>query len=174
MSTALPPRPISAPENQAHIAIVSSIYNEEYTNALVENAKEELGKILPNAILSFARVPGAFEIPVACEILLSNSNPPQAVIALGLIIQGQTRHAELVAKSVTASLQSIAIRHKTPVIHEVLLVENKDQAYTRCMGESMNRGQEAARAAYTMVELINTLTPTATSVTTIKSNISFT
>ena len=172
MSTALPPRPRSAPSNQAHIAIVASIYNDEYTNTLVENAKDELGKILPNTTLDIARVPGAFEIPVACELLLSRPNPPQAVIALGLIIRGQTKHAELVAESVTASLQEMAVRHKTPVIHEVLLVENENQAYARCVDEALNRGREAARAVHTMVELINAINPVTTTLP--KPNISFT
>jgi len=138
---------------QRHYHQDPSIYNEEFTNSLVKNCKDELAKILPNAQLDIARVPGAFEIPVACEVLLSNPKPPQVIIALGLIIQGQTKHAELVADSVTSSLQQMSIRHKTPVIHEVLLVEDDNQAYARCMGESLNRGKEAARSAYTMAEL---------------------
>lgn len=159
MSTALPPRPRTAPSNTSHISIVASIYNEQYTNALVENCREELAKILPNIQLDIARVPGAFEIPVACEVLLNKPNPPQAIIALGLIIQGQTKHADLVAESVTMSLQSMSIRHQTPIIHEVLLVESDEQAYARCMGENLNRGKEAARSAHTMTELFAAMKP---------------
>lgn len=159
MSTALPPRPRTAPSNTSHISIVASIYNEQYTNALVENCREELAKILPNIQLDIARVPGAFEIPVACEVLLNKPNPPQAIIALGLIIQGQTKHADLVAESVTMSLQSMSIRHQTPIIHEVLLVESDEQAYARCMGENLNRGKEAARSAHTMSELFAAMKP---------------
>jgi len=119
-----------------------------------------LSKILPNTQLDIARVPGAFEIPVACEVLLNGPKPPQAIIALGLIIQGKTQHANLVADSVTKSLQTMAIRHQTPVIHEVILVEDEQQAYARCMGESLNRGREAARAAHTMAELFAVMKPT--------------
>lgn len=160
MSTALPPRPRTAPTHTSGISIVASLYNEEYTNALVENCKDELSKILPNVQLQIARVPGAFEIPVACEVLLNGPNPPQAVIALGLIIQGKTQHANLVADSVTKSLQTMAIRHQIPVIHEVILVEDELQAYARCIGPDLNRGREAARAAHTMAELFAVMKPT--------------
>lgn len=157
MSTALPARPRTAPSNKSHIAIVASIYNELYTNALLQNTKEELALILPNTQLDIARVPGAFEIPVACELLLSSKNPPDTIIALGVIIQGQTKHAEMVAESVTNSLQAMAVRHKKPVIHEVLLVDDEKQAYARCMGSTINRGREAARSAHTMIELFQAM-----------------
>lgn len=169
MSRALPARPRSAPTHKSHIAIVASIYNEQYTNALLQNTKEELAIILPNTQLDVARVPGAFEIPVACESLLAGDNPPDAIIALGVIIQGQTQHAGMVAESVTHSLQTMAIRHKKPVIHEVLLVDDEKQAYARCMAANLNRGREAARSAYTMVELFQAMNPDKT-----KKHLSFT
>jgi len=160
MSTALPPRPRTAPSHSSYISIVASLYNDEYTNALVENCKDELSKILPNVEVQVARVPGAFEIPVACEVLLNAEKPPLAVIALGLIIQGKTQHASLVGESVTTSIQEMAVRHQIPVIHEVILVEDEQQAYARCMGEELNRGREAARAAHMMAELFAVIKPT--------------
>ena len=159
MSTALPIRPNLARNQKSNIAIVASLYNQQYTDALVEHAKSELGIIMPNSQLDVARVPGAFEIPVACELLLSKENPPQAIIALGLIIRGSTAHADLIAASITNSLQDMALRYKTPVIHEVLLVDTEQQAIDRCMGAALNRGQEAARAAYTMCELFSAISP---------------
>ena len=157
MSTALPARPRPAPTHKSHIAIVASIYNEKYTNALLQNTQEELTLLLPNTQLDIARVPGAFEIPVACELLLSSKNPPDTIIALGVIINGQTKHAEMVAESVTDSLQSMAVRHKKPVINEVLLVDDEKQAYARCMAANLNRGKEAARSAHTMLELFQAM-----------------
>ncbi len=158
MSSALPARPRSAPMQKMRIAIVASLYNEQYTQALVDNAQKELAVILPNTKLDVARVPGAFEIPVACELLLGSETPPDAVITLGVIIQGQTNHGGMVAESVTASLQEMAIRHKKPIIHEVLLVDNEKQAYARCMAAKLNRGVEAARAAHSMIELFQAMT----------------
>lgn len=133
------------------------MYNEQYTNALVQNTKEELALILPNTQLDIARVPGAFEIPVACEHLLSGDNPPDAIIALGVIIQGQTKHAGMVAEAVTNNLLTMAVRHKKPIIHEVLLVDDEKQAYARCIATNLNRGREAARSAHTMIELFQAM-----------------
>lgn len=157
MSTALPPRPRHISQSIAHISIVASIYNQEFTDALVKNACDELQHILPNVRVTIARVPGAFEIPVTCAALMRSDSPPQAIIALGLIIRGKTQHGDLVAESVTTSLQQLAVDTKIPVIHEVLLVDDAQQAHDRCIGDALNRGREAARSAHTMLELFTKL-----------------
>jgi 6,7-dimethyl-8-ribityllumazine synthase len=59
-----------------------------------------------------------------------------------------------VANSVTDQLQRIAVDRKTPVIHEVLLVEDEKQAYARCIGQKLNRGKEAARSALEMITIM--------------------
>jgi 6,7-dimethyl-8-ribityllumazine synthase len=155
MSLALPPRPrIIGPK--VRICIVASKYNEQFTDALVENAVEELGELVPQGRVDLIRVPGAFEIPVTVANVLER-DAPACVIALGLIIRGSTEHADLVAKSVTDALQSLAIRYKRPVIHEVLLVGDEKQAYARCIGTQLNRGREAARAAASMIDIFQEL-----------------
>jgi 6,7-dimethyl-8-ribityllumazine synthase len=141
---------------KVRICIVASMYNEEFTDALVENAIDELGEIMPNSRVDLIRVPGAFEIPVTIANVL-NREFPVCVIALGLIIRGATAHADLVAESVTSSLQSMAISHRVPIIHEVLLVDDEKQAYARCIGATINRGREAARAAATMIDIFQEL-----------------
>ncbi len=79
------------------------------------------------------------------------------MIALGLIIRGSTEHADLVGRSVTDSLQQLAIQSLRPVIHEVLLVDDEKQAYARCIGAKLNRGREAARAAAAMIDVFQEL-----------------
>lgn len=155
MSTSLPPRPrvVSA---KGKILIVASKYNPEYTDKLLDNVIEELGVLVPNSRTDIVRVPGAFEIPVTVDNLIETGEYACA-IALGVIIKGATAHADLVAASVTTSLQELAIKYKTPVIHEVLLVENAEQAQARCIGEDLNRGREAARAAVSMLQVFNEL-----------------
>ncbi len=155
MSNALPPKPRLVGPKQ-RICIVASKYNENFTNALVDNAIEELDKLHPHARIELIRVPGAFEIPVIVANLLRN-DPPVCVIALGLIIRGATDHADMIGHSVTQSLQQLALDSLCPVIHEVLLVEDEKQAYARCMGDQLNRGREAARTASTMIEVTHEL-----------------
>jgi len=80
-----------------------------------------------------------------------------AIIALGVIIEGETEHARLIGEEVTRALQQLALTHRLPVIHEVLLVKNAQQAEIRCLGEEMNRGTEAARVAVRMVQMLSDL-----------------
>ena len=141
---------------RVRLAIVASKYNERYTDALVESVIEELGEHLPQARVDLIRVPGAFEIPVTVKAIVELEQPT-LVIALGVIIAGETAHADLVARSVTDGLQQIALAARLPVIHEVLLVENEQQAADRCLNQDMNRGIEAARAAAGMVEVFSEL-----------------
>lgn len=123
---------------------------------MVECARDELAELLPETKITLYRVPGACEIPVCIKKVLS-SQKTDVVVALGVIIQGATSHADLVGHSVTSSLQQLALEYTTPVIHEVLLLETEEQAEVRTMGKKLNRGREAARAAVTMVELFDFL-----------------
>jgi len=155
MSSALHPKPrIIGPK--VRICIVASKYNEQFTDALVENAIKELGELIPQGRVDLIRVPGAFEIPVMVASVLDR-DPPTCVIALGLIIRGSTQHADLVGNSVTDALQQLAIKSLRPIIHEVLLLDDEKQAYARCIGAQLNRGREAARAAAAMIDVFQEL-----------------
>ena len=151
MSHSIPSRP-QVSLDRSHLAIVASKYNSVYVDAMLEAARDELQAIVPNVSITVYRVPGAFEIPVTVEKVL-RSTETDAVIALGVIIRGETEHGDLVGASVTDALQNIAITHGIPVVHEVLLVSNEEQAEARCMGEDINRGAEAARVAAEMISL---------------------
>jgi len=153
MSTALPTKPRSL-NQRSQVCIIASTYNEEFTDALVENTQQELAELLPNASTNLIRVPGAFEIPVTVEALIQHQKP-ECIITLGLIIRGQTAHGDLVAESVTQTLQQIAVKHAIPIIHEVVLVSDDKQAYARCIGSKLNRGREAARAAVSILDTFN-------------------
>jgi 6,7-dimethyl-8-ribityllumazine synthase len=156
MSASLPPKPRVINTKRNRIAIVASKYNERYSDALVDFVIDELGDYLPQARVDLIRVPGAFEIPVTVRAIIE-LEAPTCVIALGVIIQGQTEHANLVGSAVTDALQNLAVQYTTPIINEVLLLENEEQADQRCLDEDLNRGIEAARAAATMVEVFNEL-----------------
>lgn len=156
MSSEIPARPIPF-DAPAHVTIVASLYNERFTNALVENCLAELAEVLPHAKTNVVRVPGAFEIPVTVKAVATHDSPaPSVIIALGVIIQGSTDHASLVGNAVTGSLLQMAVDTGIPVIHEVLLLDNEAQAEERCIGDKLNRGREAARCAAGMAELFLT------------------
>ncbi len=138
-------------KSSGRIAIVASAYNAEYVDGMVEGALEVLsGKV------EIVRVPGAFEIPVAAAALAKRRRMrPRAVICLGVILRGQTTHAEHIGQSVTTQLAAIAVKTGVPMIHEVLLLENRAQAKARCLNQRTNRGTEAAQTALAMAQLLS-------------------
>lgn len=146
MSKSFPPRLRSVGHSTASYAIVASKFNQEFVQALVDNAHSELSALEPGANIVLVWTPGSFEIPLFVQAT-AELDRFQAIIALGVILEGETDHARLIAEAVTRSLLDLSLKHKLPVIHEVLLVKNEEQARTRCLGTEHNRGVEAARAA---------------------------
>lgn len=144
----------TTPQKAARIAIVASVYNAEYVDSMIDAALETLaGSGLDDVEL--IRVPGAFEIPVVAAKLAQRKRlRPEAVLCLGVILRGKTTHAEHIGQSVTQSLAQIATDTTVPMIHEVLLLENKAQAKERCLSPKTNRGFEAAHTALIMAGLI--------------------
>ena len=133
--------------------LVASQFNAEYVQGLVKHCTDELRALSPASSVKLIRVPGAFEIPlVVREVALKND--ADAIIALGVILEGDTAHARLLADTVTHSLQQISLEQGVPVIHAVLSVKNEEQAKTRCLEKETNRGTEAARAAFAMTNVL--------------------
>ena len=137
-------------------AIVASMYNEPLMNGLLESTKAELLGLMPAASVPLYRVPGAWEIPVCAEYVMQYTNA-DVIICLGIVIRGETGHADLITQSVSDKLQEMSVRHLTPIINTVLLVDDEAQARLRVFGDQMNRGVEAARAALNMAELFSKL-----------------
>jgi 6,7-dimethyl-8-ribityllumazine synthase len=146
----MPSRPRQLQQRRS-IAIVASQYNPEFVEGLYSHAAAELAALMPDNAVQRFTASGAFEIPLVVQEVAERGGFT-AIIALGVIIQGQTQHARLVAEAVTHALLDLSLRHRVPVIHEVLLLENEEQARVRCLGETMNRGTEAARAAVQMIQ----------------------
>jgi 6,7-dimethyl-8-ribityllumazine synthase len=147
------PSPPSEDQSKRTFCIVASRFNSQYVQGLVDHATEELRALAPDATISLHRVPGAFEIPVVVREVASRETT-DAVIACGVILQGETNHAQNLSRSVTDALQCIAVEHGVPVINVVLNFDNEAQARARCLENKINRGTEAARAA---VEIANVL-----------------
>ncbi|HZM03252.1 MAG TPA: 6,7-dimethyl-8-ribityllumazine synthase [Candidatus Saccharimonadales bacterium] len=140
----------------ASFAIIASRYNARFVDSMVKSAERQLQKAGAKTIRTI-RVPGAFEIP-AVAARLARANPPySAVICLGVIIRGQTTHAQQIGDAVSAALAQLQIQHALPIIHEVLLLENEEQAVVRCLDKKHNRGIEAAQTALEMARIMNSL-----------------
>jgi len=149
----------------ARFAIIASQYNARYVDAMVRAAKAEL-KRAGVKHLQIIHVPGAFEIPVVAarlarasstinhQLSAINRSPLSAIICLGVILRGETVHAVHIGEAVTRALMQIQLRFELPVIHEVLLLENENQARARCLSRTHNRGAEAAQTALSMARLM--------------------
>ena len=149
MSNAISPRPRVIGAAKRHFSIVASQFNQIYVQGLVDHCTAELRGLAPAATSTLYQVPGAFEIPVLVRELASQKRG-DAIIAIGVILQGETNHAENLTRSVTDALQRIAVTHGLPVINVVLTFDDESQARARCLENEINRGTEAARAAVEM------------------------
>lgn len=147
---------VKSPKHGSFI-IVASTYNARYVDAMLEAAQTVLTKAGP-AQVEVVRVPGAFEIPVVASALASNSRGRiSALICLGVILRGETTHAQHIGEAVSVALAQIQIQSHVPIIHEVLLLENREQAEARCMSVDHNRGAEAAHTALEMAATMRQL-----------------
>jgi 6,7-dimethyl-8-ribityllumazine synthase len=155
MSTKVPRRP-QVDRGKGTFQIVASRFNARYVQGLVEHAAEELHELAPSAAISIHSVPGSFEIPVVVRDL-ARKKKADAIIACGVIMQGETNHAKNLSRSVTDALQRIAVNYGVPVINVVLSFDNEDQASERCLGNRINRGTEAARAAVEIASVMSKL-----------------
>ena len=129
-------------------AITSALLQGAYQTLISNGAKEESIKIYP--------VPGSFELTSGAELLLKKGNV-DAVICLGCVIQGETRHFDFICNAVANGVSNVSIKYSKPVIFVVLTTDNKQQAIDRSGGKHGNKGDEAAITAIKMVDLAETL-----------------
>ncbi len=131
------------------VLVVAGMWHEKIADSLVSEACLLLAE--SGADYRVARVSGSFELPVAAAAALAKG--ADAVVALGVIIRGETPHFEFVAQAAADGLQRVALDAGKPVGFGVLTVENEDQAYDRSglPGAAQSVGREAAAAAINSV-----------------------
>ena len=136
------------------IGIVVSEWNAQITTGLLEGAKSTLIKHgLKEDHLAIHFVPGSFELPLAAQFLLESSSDFDAVICLGCVIQGETRHFDFVCEGLTQGIKDVSLKYNTPVIFGVLTDNTLQQSIDRSGGKHGNKGDEAAVTAIKMVDL---------------------
>jgi 6,7-dimethyl-8-ribityllumazine synthase len=149
--------PKSASARGARFAIVASKYNAEYVDAMVSAAEGAL-KSAGASEVRVVRVPGAYEVPVVAARLARSKSPRYAaIICLGVILRGETTHAQHIGEAVSQALALIQVKTEVPIIHEVLLLESRQQAEIRCLDKNHNRGLEAAQTALEMARIMASL-----------------
>lgn len=143
--------------DKMRIGILVSKWNEGVTSSLLDGA---ITTLLSNGIkesnIIVHSVPGSFEL-ISGAAMMAESAGCHAIICLGCIIQGETRHFEFIAQAVAHGLSYTCVTFNMPVIFGVLTTDTYEQALARAGGEHGNKGDEAAMTAIRMVELSNKL-----------------
>ncbi len=140
-----------------NIAIVLSRFNSLIGDRLLEGALDTLRRHgVSDDDITLARVPGAFEIPLAASVL-AKSGRYDAVICLGAVIRGATAHFDYVAGPMASGLASIALDTGVPILFGVLTTDTIEQALERAGTKAGNKGADVAAAAIEMANLLNTL-----------------
>ena len=137
----------------ARIGIVAARFNDRVVSRLLEAALDTLaGQGLDRDAILVARVPGAFELPLAAR-WIARQGAADAVVALGAVIRGGTPHFDYVCAEAARGLRTASLELDVPVVFGVLTCDDQAQADARAGGEHGNKGREAALAALEMVSL---------------------
>jgi len=143
--------------SEAQFAIVAARFNEFIVERLVEGALDALRRHgVADTQIRVARVPGAFEIPVACR-QFAVSGKVDVIIALGCVIRGATAHFEYVSSAATSGCTQVATSTGVPVIFGVLTTDSIEQGIERAGTKAGNKGAEAAVAAIEMASLLHAM-----------------
>lgn len=131
--------------------IVVSEWNTEITNALLEGSLKALGKAgvkQENIIIHY--VPGTYELAFGAQRMVLN-HQPNAVICLGCVIQGETRHFDFICQAAADGIMQVSLNHNLPVIFGVLTTNDLEQAQARSGGKHGNKGFEAGITALKLI-----------------------
>lgn len=135
------------------VGIVASRFNREVTERLLAGARKALiERGVKEENIEVVRVPGAFEIPLAVE-LLARRGEVDAVVCVGAVIRGETPHFDYVAGAAVGEAARISVAHALPLGMGILTTNNVEQALVRSADNPGNKGYEAALAALEMAEL---------------------
>jgi len=145
----------------ATISIVASRFNADLVDRLIETCVAELDRCGVSADrIRLHRVPGAFELPLASRAVLAAPDAPDAVICFGAVVRGDTPHFDFVAAGAADGILRVGLDAGRPVIFGVLTTNTIEQAWERADGR-WRRGEDAARDALEMIDLLRAVAGTA-------------
>ena len=134
-------------------AVVAGRFNDFFVSRLIEGALDAIVRHGGSAAdVDLARVPGSYEIPFAVKKFLA-SGRYDAVIALGVVIQGATPHASYINSEVSKALAQLGMESGIPVTYGMITADNIEQAIERSGTKAGNKGADAALAAIEMANL---------------------
>ena len=137
----------------ARFAIIASRWNPRIVDALLDGARRAFtARGVASTAVDVIRVPGAWEIPQAAA-QLARAGKHAAILALGCVVRGGTRHYEHVADGCARGLMRVALDHGVPVLNGVLAVEHHADAQARAGGVHGNKGEDVALAALEMADV---------------------
>jgi len=151
--------PSQVPSGKSYkIGIVVAEWNREITDALAQGAIDTLRQYdVDEEDIHVMHVPGSFELTTGADLMLRNMPGIDAVICIGCVIQGETRHFDFICEAVSQGITNTALKHEKPVIFSLLTTNNFEQAQDRAGGKHGNKGVEGAITALKMVALQKTL-----------------
>lgn len=136
------------------IGIIHAEWNSNVTDALTEGA---FNTLIENGVkkenIDMIAVPGTFELTTAADIMLTTKSDIDALICIGCVIQGETRHFDFICDAVSNGLTNVSLKHGKPVIFSVLTTNDMQQAIERAGGKHGNKGIEGAVTALKMCNL---------------------
>lgn len=139
--------------SQKRFAIVVAEWNTEVTGALYTGAYDTLLKYgVQEANIHSVQVPGSFELSLGAQKMAEKSDI-DAVICLGCVIQGETRHFDFICQAVADGITNVSLKFNKPVIFGVLTPNTQEQAMDRAGGKHGNKGDEAAITAIKMLAI---------------------
>ncbi|NLB66483.1 MAG: 6,7-dimethyl-8-ribityllumazine synthase [Lentisphaerae bacterium] len=137
--------------------IVASRFNDLFTGQLLKGALDCLARHgADTKNVEIVWVPGTFDQPLAIQ-KLAKSNRFDALVALGVVIQGATPHAGLINVQIARALVQISLDHGLPVVDGIVAADNLEQAIERCGSKAGNRGWNAAQTAIEMASLMKAI-----------------
>jgi 6,7-dimethyl-8-ribityllumazine synthase len=147
--------PLEMPQRDCKIAIVASEFNHFIVQQLVDGAMDALSR---NGVLEqnikLVWVPGAFELPLAADVL-AGKGQHDAILTLGAVIRGGTPHFDYVAVECARGVADVGLKHGLPAIFGVLTTDDVEQALERAGSGAGNKGFDTAVAALQMIALLD-------------------